>query len=112
MQLGEHGVRVNCISPGAIVTGILLKALGMPPAQADQASAGLAARFAAAQPIPRSGSVDDIASLAVFLASDESSFITGQDIVVDGGQIAGRPWRVQQEGLADVRRAFALDPGR
>jgi NAD(P)-dependent dehydrogenase (short-subunit alcohol dehydrogenase family) len=111
MQLGEHGVRVNCISPGAIVTGILLKALGLPPGQADAAAVGLTERFAQAQPIPRAGSSDDIASMAVFLASDESSFVTGQDIVVDGGQITGRPWTAQQESLAALQRAFGIAEG-
>jgi NAD(P)-dependent dehydrogenase (short-subunit alcohol dehydrogenase family) len=108
MELGEHHVRVNCISPGAIVTGILLKALGLPPDEADRAAPRLAERFAALQPIPRAGSVDDIANTAVFLASDESSFITGQDIVVDGGQITGRMWTPQQEGLRAMRQAFGL----
>ena len=108
MELGEHNVRVNCISPGAIVTGILLKALGLTPEQADQVAAGLTERFATLQPIPRAGSVDDIASMAVFLASDESSFVTGQDIIVDGGQISGRLWSPQQEGLRHTRQAFGL----
>jgi NAD(P)-dependent dehydrogenase (short-subunit alcohol dehydrogenase family) len=108
MQLGEHHVRANCISPGAIVTGILLKALGLPSDRADAAAPGLGERYAAAQPIPRAGSADDIASLAVFLASDESSFITGQDLVVDGGQITGRFWTPQQESLRSTRQAFGL----
>jgi NAD(P)-dependent dehydrogenase (short-subunit alcohol dehydrogenase family) len=110
MQLAERGVRANSISPGAIVTGILLKALGFPPDQAEQAAPGLAEPFATVQPIPRAGSPDDIASLAVFLASDESSFITGQDIVVDGGLIGGRHWTAQHQGLAGIRQAFGL-PG-
>jgi len=112
MQLGEHGVRVNSISPGAIVTGILLKALGLPEDRADQASGRLTEAFAKLQPVPRAGHPDDIAGLAVFLASDESTFVTGQDIVVDGGQITGRLWSAQQEGLDGVRRAFGLAAGR
>jgi NAD(P)-dependent dehydrogenase (short-subunit alcohol dehydrogenase family) len=108
MQLGEHHVRVNCISPGSIVTGILLKALGLPPDRADRVAPELAPRFATLQPIPRAGSVDDVASLAVFLASDESSFITGQDLVVDGGLTGGRFWTPQQEGLRSTRQAFGL----
>jgi NAD(P)-dependent dehydrogenase (short-subunit alcohol dehydrogenase family) len=112
MQLGEHGVRVNSISPGAIVTGILLKALGLSESQADEASGRLVQAFAKLQPVPRAGHPDDIASLAVFLASDESTFVTGQDIVVDGGQITGRLWSAQQEGLDGVRRAFGLAVGR
>ncbi len=90
------------------MTGILLKALGLPPERADEAAAGLTERFATLQPIPRAGSVDDIASMAVFLASDESSFVTGQDIIVDGGQISGRLWSPQQEGLRHTRQAFGL----
>ena len=108
MELGEHNVRVNCISPGAIVTGILLKALGLPPDRADDVASGLAERFAAQQPIPRAGSVDDIAHMAVFLASDESTFVTGQDIVVDGGLITGRLWSPQQDGLRQLKQAFGL----
>jgi NAD(P)-dependent dehydrogenase (short-subunit alcohol dehydrogenase family) len=108
MQLAEHGVRANSISPGAIVTGILLKALGLAPDRADQVAPGLTDTFAAVQPIPRAGSTDDIASLAVFLASDESSFITGQDIVVDGGLIGGRFWTAQQQGLTAIRQAFGI----
>jgi NAD(P)-dependent dehydrogenase (short-subunit alcohol dehydrogenase family) len=108
MELAEHNVRVNCISPGAIVTGILLKALGLPPDRADEVAVELTKRFAASQPIPRAGSVDDIAHMAVFLASDESSFVTAQDIIVDGGQLGGRPWSPQQEGLRQLRSAFGL----
>ena len=62
----------------------------------------------AQQPIPRAGSGDDIAHMAVFLASDESSFVTGQDIIVDGGQISGRLWTPQQEGLRQLKQAFGL----
>jgi NAD(P)-dependent dehydrogenase (short-subunit alcohol dehydrogenase family) len=108
MQLGELHVRVNCISPGAIVAGILLKALGLPPGEADLAAARLAEGFATLQPIPRAGTPDDIAETAVFLASDAASFLTGQDIVVDGGLIGGRMWTAQQEGLAAIRRAFGI----
>ncbi|MPY96367.1 MAG: SDR family oxidoreductase [Acidimicrobiia bacterium] len=46
-----------------------------------------------AQPIPRWGRPDDIANAALFLASDESTWVTGQAIVVDGGFTTGRPWR-------------------
>ena len=52
--------------------------------------AALEARFAQAQPIPHAGVPDDIAKAAVYLASDESRFVTATDILVDGGMIAGR----------------------
>jgi NAD(P)-dependent dehydrogenase (short-subunit alcohol dehydrogenase family) len=88
-ELGEYNVRVNSISPGAIVTGIFGKGIGLDPNVADTATSTLMARFAKAQPIPRAGLPDDIARAAVFLASDAASFINGHDIVVDGGAIAG-----------------------
>ena len=58
------------------------------------------------QPIRRAGIVDDIARAALFLASDESTFINGHNLVVDGGLTGGRLWSVQQEGLKAMRQAL------
>ena len=99
-ELGEDNIRVNSISPGAIVTGIFGKGIGLEPGVADRELATLEARFAKAQPIPRAGLPDDIARAAVFLASDASSFINGTDIVVDGGLIAGTRF---SQGIAGRR---------
>ena len=109
MQLGESNVRVNSLSPGGIATGIFGKALGLPLEQAEQSAKTLAVGLAKMQPIPRAGMPDDIANAAVFLASDESNFINGQDLVVDGGVTAGRMWTPQQEGLNNMRRAFGIE---
>ena len=87
-ELGEKGIRVNCISPGAIVTGIFGKNAGLEGSKADQLAGVVKERFATIQPIPRAGMPDDIAQAAVFLASDASRFVNGQDIVIDGGQTA------------------------
>ncbi len=84
-ELGEKGVRVNCISPGAIVTGIFAKAAGVEGSKADRLTDVIKSAFASVQTIPRAGLPEDIAQAAVFLAGDGSSFINGQDIVVDGG---------------------------
>jgi len=106
MQLGEQGVRVNSISPGAIATGIFGKAAGLPPEQAEKTAEIAKAALATAQPIPRAGLPDDVALAAVFLASDESGFVNGHDLVVDGGLIGGQRWSEQQARLQAMREAF------
>ena len=87
-EFGEKGIRVNCISPGAIVTGIFGKNAGLEGSKADRVTGVVKEAFATIQPIPRAGLPDDIAQAAVFLASDGSGFVNGQDIVVDGGMTA------------------------
>jgi NAD(P)-dependent dehydrogenase (short-subunit alcohol dehydrogenase family) len=106
MELGESGVRVNSISPGGIATGIFGKALGLPDEKAEQTAEIVKQALATMQPIKRAGIPDDIAYAAVFLASDESSFINARDIAVDGGLLGGRQWSVLQERLAQMKGAF------
>jgi NAD(P)-dependent dehydrogenase (short-subunit alcohol dehydrogenase family) len=106
MELGEAGIRVNSISPGAITTGIFGKALGLSVDAAEKTPDMLREVYKTAQPIPRAGLPEDIAHAAVFLASDESSFINGHDLVIDGAITGGRNWTAQQQGLAALRKAF------
>lgn len=109
MQLGESGVRVNCISPGGIATGIFGKALGLPTESAEQSAEAVKAGLAKLQPIPRAGLTDDIANAAVFLAADASSFINGHNLVVDGGLVGGRQWSVLQQSLKGMKQAFGVE---
>src|SRR5579885_767645 len=109
MELGEHGVRVNSISPGAIATGILAKALGAEPSKGDAMADKLKATFATAQPIPRAGIPDDIAQCACWLASDRSTFVNGEDIVVDGGQIRGRAYTLHQAAVRQTKSMLGLE---
>jgi len=109
MQLGERNVRVNSISPGGIATGIFAKALGVAPDKADSYAEAAKKMMATMQPIPRAGLTDDIAKAAVFLASDDSTFINGHDLVVDGGVVGGRLWTPHQEGVKAMRKAFGVD---
>jgi NAD(P)-dependent dehydrogenase (short-subunit alcohol dehydrogenase family) len=111
MELGESGVRVNSISPGAIATGIFGKALGLTTDAAETTAAMMQEVYKTAQPIQRAGIPDDIAQAAVFLASDESSFINGHDLVIDGGITGGRNWTQQQQGLAALKQAFDKGAG-
>jgi NAD(P)-dependent dehydrogenase (short-subunit alcohol dehydrogenase family) len=85
IENAEKGVRANCICPGGILTPILYANPALPQAIDPQI---VAAGLINAQPIPRAGLPEDIANAALWLASDESSFVTGQAIVVDGGWTA------------------------
>jgi NAD(P)-dependent dehydrogenase (short-subunit alcohol dehydrogenase family) len=92
VELGPQSIRVNCILPGGVVTPLIYDS----PLMEEGIDPGLMrATLASAQPIPRAGEPLDIANAALWLASDESSFVTGQSIVVDGGMSidAGRGMR-------------------
>src|SRR5450432_3666660 len=80
LELKDRKIRVNSMSPGPIETPALEKA-GLTPEQAEQA----AAQFVTQVPMGRRGKPEEIAAAVVFLASDESSYITGVDLAVDGG---------------------------
>ena len=79
-ELAARKIRVNAISPGPIETPIFGK-VGMSRAQTDTFLKETASQI----PLRRIGNVDEIAGTAVFLASDDASFITGSEIAVDGG---------------------------
>lgn len=80
LELGASGIRVNSVHPGGIDT-----AMARPPEMADfdpaQVYKGL--------PIPRIGQPAEVANLVLFLASDESSYCTGSEFIIDGGMLAG-----------------------
>lgn len=79
-DLKDRGIRVNVISPGPVSTPILGR-LGLPPEALEAATAGLRAQI----PLGRFGRAEEIAGAAVFLASDESTFFVGAELVADGG---------------------------
>ena len=92
VQLGAYGIRVNAISPGAIATPIFwggsARANTLSEEENQRKAAKLEQNLARATPLPRAGYPDDIANAAVFLASDEASFINCHDLVVDGGRVS------------------------
>ncbi len=77
LELGELGIRVNTIFPGYIET----------PMTASAPDAFRAANIAAT-PLARTGTPDDVAPLVVYLISDESAYVSGAEIAVDGGLTA------------------------
>lgn len=96
VEVGEKGIRLNTISPGPIATGAFRKGGGTDPPEADNAIEIANAAIADVvlpryQPLQRVGSMDDIAQAALFLASDASRFVSGVDLLVDGGMSAGWP---------------------
>lgn len=87
LELGPQGIRVNAVMPGLIETPLM-------------ANASPAFRGAAMAEIPlgRVGSVDDVAPLVAFLVSDDSAYMTGAELVVDGGMTG----HVSHKGIADA----------
>ena len=78
-ELINQGIRVNVVSAGPTDSGIIEKVLS--PKETRAAHAALKARI----PMQRLGATDEIARVALFLASDDSSFMTGEEVVADGG---------------------------
>ncbi|MFQ5899090.1 MAG: SDR family NAD(P)-dependent oxidoreductase [Candidatus Methylomirabilia bacterium] len=80
LELGPHGITVNAIAPGFIRTDMTVSS-----GQREEAEAGLV-NLASRAMLGRIGEPEDVAHSALFLASDEASFITGQVLTVDGGR--------------------------
>ena len=80
----RHGIRCNCICPGTVHTPSLDERIMANAAQAGSEEAARAA-FIDRQPMGRLGTPEEIAALAVYLASDAAQFVTGQAVVIDGG---------------------------
>ncbi|MFN0092328.1 MAG: SDR family NAD(P)-dependent oxidoreductase [Acidimicrobiales bacterium] len=96
-ELAEHNIRVNCICPGFIATPL---AAGKPISVAGREAAEeridkMRKAGADVQPMHRVGEAADIAKAALFLAGDDSEWVTGISLLVDGGFRTGRPWRTQ-----------------
>jgi 3alpha(or 20beta)-hydroxysteroid dehydrogenase len=85
LELGRHGIRVNAVCPNAGSVEMVADSLGME----RDAVAKMLAGVDRSLPIGRRGTLTDVANTILFLASDESSFFTGADLVPDGGLTAG-----------------------
>jgi hypothetical protein len=107
LELAERGIRVNAICPGGTATAIFSRVYpDLPPEWIEQTPEIVAPWIAAGTPLGRSGYPVDIANAALWLASSESSFVTGQALVVDGGLTVGRPWSVMLEANDRLKERF------
>jgi NAD(P)-dependent dehydrogenase (short-subunit alcohol dehydrogenase family) len=79
-ELLSRGIRVNVVSPGPVTTSLLSR-LGLPAEQLSEVAAGIQAQV----PLKRFGTPEEIASAVLYLASAESAFIVGTELVIDGG---------------------------
>jgi NAD(P)-dependent dehydrogenase (short-subunit alcohol dehydrogenase family) len=108
MELGEWGVRVNCICPGGIVTPIFGRSVGLPVDKADETLGVVSELLRHAQAIPRPGHPNDIAGAALWLASDEAAFVNGHALVVDGGLVGGLRYSQAQETFNVMRSLMGV----
>jgi NAD(P)-dependent dehydrogenase (short-subunit alcohol dehydrogenase family) len=97
LELAEFGIRVNCICPGAIATPLFGKTAGLTTDESERSLPALKDLLKGMQPLGQVGLPEDIANAALWLASSESRFVTGQIIAVDGGVTAGSGWKQGKE---------------
>ncbi|MFD4508324.1 SDR family NAD(P)-dependent oxidoreductase [Streptomyces sp. NPDC058457] len=89
LELADRRIRVNAICPGAIDTAMSNPARLDPAADPAEMSRALDELYRKLVPLGRIGRAEEVAKLALFLTSDDSSYITGQPFVIDGGWLAG-----------------------
>ena len=87
LELSQHKIWVNAIAPGGILTEGVMKSQSEQPAQPGVDAQKMMEGFLNKIPMHRMGEPDDIGKVALFLASEMSSYMTGEQIVVDGGYL-------------------------
>ncbi|PBC62750.1 short-chain dehydrogenase [Streptomyces sp. Tue6028] len=89
LELAAKGIRVNAVCPGAVDTAMSNPAQLDPDADPEETSAALDELYRKLVPLGRVGRPEEVARLALFLTGEDSSYITGQPFVIDGGWLAG-----------------------
>lgn len=102
LELAESGVRINAVAPGNVETPIHT---GVTDERWVSRMAKIRPLHADDQAIARMGQPEEIAAAVLWLAGDESSYVTGHTLVVDGGLTAGRPWRKQPAHWRELHRS-------
>ena len=110
-ELARDRIRVNAICPGLILTNIFTPAAIVPEGLAEQIKASMRQNAPNSQPIEKPGLPEDIGKACLFFASDDSAFVTGTHLLVDGGMHVGprTAWdpeaRAERTRMAEERRA-------
>ena len=110
-QVGRDNIRINCICPGLILTNIFTPSDSVPAGLADQIKQTMAQTAFNQQPVPKPGLPEDIANAVLFFASEQSAFVTGAHLMVDGGMFVGprqswdREMQAERARMAEARRA-------
>ncbi|WP_028660344.1 SDR family oxidoreductase [Nocardioides insulae] len=105
-ELAGLQIRVNAICPGVVVTPIFGMAAGLDRAAAESTTDALSSGAEQMQPLRRAGVPADIAGAALYLASDDASFVTGTHLVVDGGLTVGQRISWNPEALLPIHLAL------
>jgi NAD(P)-dependent dehydrogenase (short-subunit alcohol dehydrogenase family) len=110
MEVAGQGIRVNSISPGAVYTPIFAKIWDPESKDPETTERKVREYFTNFVPVGRPGEGGDVAALMVYLASDESTYVTGQDIAIDGGLTTGLTQTQKEQtfsGLLDAMQGPA-----
>lgn len=112
-ELAEYNIRVNCVCPGFIVTPLgARRPLSKGRESVVERMAKEREARAAVVPLGRAGEAADVANAVLFLASDESEWITGDALVIDGGVMTGPPWRDRAPWLKEPSPITIYRPDR
>ena len=110
MELGERGVRVNCICPSGVATSLFGKSDDASQDGQEKLHAFKTALIEKLNPMKRACSAEDIAEAALWLFNDETSgFVNGHILVVDGGVTGGRLWSLMQKETEDYLSSVGLE---
>ncbi|MDT2006084.1 glucose 1-dehydrogenase [Rhodococcus opacus] len=100
VELAEFRIRVNALIPGGVATRIVGHCAGLEDDALDRSVDAVRRSLGKFQPIPRAGEPEDLAHAAAYLASDDSTFVTGQSLGVDGGLTLGKKWPSNYQEVA------------
>ena len=107
MEVASNGIRVNSISPGAVYTPIFAKIWDPEGKDAEKTETRVRQAMSEIVPVGRPGDGDEVGSLLTFLASDESRYITGQDIAIDGGITTGLTLKQMEQNFSILTDAMS-----